>query len=121
MTSTSSSSGNGAYTTCSECTSDSSGAYTKATECKGDWDKCKADAPCAALAKCSYDMCATNADGGCCTLKCATDLNTPMASQTLFYAVDKCVYCKTCTTLCESDPVSAAGYCSVINGMKACP
>jgi hypothetical protein len=47
-------------------------------------------------------------------------LNTPMASQTLFYALDNCVWCTTCKTLC--DP-GATDYCKVTapGGESACP
>lgn len=80
-----------------------------------------ADTACAELFQCSFTMCNANGEGGCCTLKCAMDLATPQASKDKFLALDKCIYCETCTTLCEFDMVSAADYCKAINGMTTCP
>ncbi len=117
--SSSSSSGGGPYAACSDCTNISTGAYDK--ECKAQAAACNADPACAALFDCSFNMCTTDAAGGCCTLKCATDLATPQASKDKFLALDKCVYCDTCTSLCEFDMVSASAYCKSITGMMACP
>jgi hypothetical protein len=119
--SSSSSSGGGPYTACSDCTNISTGAYAK--ECKAKWDACQADQACLDLFNCSFttDMCEANASGGCCTLNCATKLATPQASKDLYLAVDKCIYCDTCTTICEFDAVSASGYCKSISGTTPCP
>lgn len=125
MTSTSSSSSGSSGMTsssgqsCSDCTNISTGAY--ATECKAQTAACNADQACKDLFDCSFTKCSTNAEGGCCTLKCATDLNTPQASKDKFLAMDKCIYCDTCTTICEFDMVSASGYCKSISGTMACP
>lgn len=117
--SSSSSSGGGPYTACSDCTNISTGAYEK--ECKTFADACNADADCSALFNCSFTMCTTDAAGGCCTLKCATDLATPQAAKDKFLALDKCVYCNTCTTICEFDMVSSSAYCKSISGTTPCP
>ncbi len=96
------------------------GAYAK--ECKAETTACKADAACADLAKCSYDNCVLDKAGGCCTRECAKTLNTPAASQTKFYAMDNCIYCKTCTALCDVD-FDPMAYCAVIatGGESMCP
>lgn len=93
------------------------GAYAK--ECKNETQACLANADCQKLATCSYDKCPANGVGGCCTFQCIKDNATPQAAQTLFFAMDNCVYCKTCTTLCAPD---AADYCKVTMAMGAgCP
>ena len=101
--------GSSGYQFCSDCTDNQSGALTK--ECKTQVDACQADADCAALMTCWYDTCPTTAEGACCTLKCATDLNTPAASVTKFNAVDQCFTCTTCKELCA--PESTA-YCDAL-------
>jgi hypothetical protein len=116
--SSSSSSGSGGYQFCSDCTSNTTGAYAK--ECKAQADACIADKECQDLATCSYDKCSTDAAGGCCTLDCIKTLNTPMASQTLFFALDNCVFCTTCKTLCDPGTTE---YCKVTaaGGGASCP
>ncbi|MDI1443872.1 hypothetical protein [Polyangium sp. 6x1] len=110
--------GSGNYSVCSDCTSNTTGAY--ANECKALADACVADADCKALADCSYDNCALSTDGGCCTLKCAQDLQTPQAALNKFKALDSCVFCQTCKTICGSD--GAPEYCAVVEAANPnCP
>ncbi|MBK9267007.1 MAG: hypothetical protein IPM54_45430 [Polyangiaceae bacterium] len=46
-------------------------------------------------------------DGACCSLQC--DTNTPDPEGIKRYrALDACIHCKTCASVCASDP-----YCSV--------
>ncbi|MDI1437524.1 hypothetical protein [Polyangium sorediatum] len=116
--SSSGSGGSGSYSVCSDCTSNTTGAY--ANECKALADACIADAACKALADCSYDNCALSTDGGCCTLKCAEDLGTPAGALQKFKALDSCVFCQTCKTICMSD--GAPEYCAVVEAANPnCP
>jgi hypothetical protein len=116
--SSSGSGGSSGYSVCSDCTNNTTGAY--ANECKALTEACVADAACKALADCSYDNCPLSADGGCCTLKCAQDLATPQASLTKFKALDSCVFCQTCKTICMSD--GAPEYCAVVESANPqCP
>ncbi|MDI1484391.1 hypothetical protein [Polyangium sp. y55x31] len=116
--SSSGSGGSGNYSVCSDCTSNTTGAYTK--ECKALADACIADADCKALADCSYDNCPLSGDGGCCTIKCGQDLNTPAAALQKFKALDSCVFCQTCKTICMSD--GAPEYCAVVEAANPnCP
>jgi len=109
--------GSGSYAFCSDCTSNTTGAYVK--ECKDLADACVADADCKALADCSYDTCPTTAEGGCCTIKCAQTLNTPAASLAKFKALDSCVFCQTCKTICAPE---AGDYCGVVESANPnCP
>lgn len=116
--SSSGSGGSGNYSVCSDCTSNTTGAYAK--ECKALFDACVADADCQALATCSYDNCPLSTEGGCCTLKCAQDLATPQAALNKFKALDSCVFCQTCKTICMSD--GAPEYCAVVEAANPnCP
>lgn len=111
----------GVYTTCDECTHVNTGAYkhqceTKTLACLGD-----ITGDCAKILNCSLN-CNTNTDGGDCTVACITETYpySTTESKELFYALDSCVYCQTCKSLCTdpnsgpSNPLDAAGYCSVI-------
>jgi len=106
------------YAVCNECTALDKGAYTK--ECKSQYDACMADQGCVALFNCSYTNCTVNQDGGCCGLQCFKDNNASQASIDLFKAVDSCVYCQTCKSLCGKE---AADYCAVFQpgGESVCP
>ncbi|MDC3960105.1 hypothetical protein [Polyangium jinanense] len=116
--SSSGSGGSGSYSVCSDCTSNTTGAYVN--ECKALADACTADADCKALADCSYDNCPLSGDGGCCTIKCAQDLATPQAALNKFEALDSCVFCQTCKTICMSD--GAPEYCAVVEAANPnCP
>ena len=110
--------GSGGYSVCSDCTDNTTGAY--ANECKALADACVADADCQALATCSYDKCPLSADGGCCTIKCAQDLATPAAALQKFEALDSCVFCQTCKTICMDS--GAPEYCAVVEAANPnCP
>jgi len=116
--SSSGSGGSGGYSVCSDCTDNTTGAY--ANECKALADACVADADCQALATCSYDKCPLSADGGCCTIKCAQDLATPAAALQKFEALDSCVFCQTCKTICMDS--GAPEYCAVVEAANPnCP
>jgi hypothetical protein len=100
--------GSEGYTDCSECTDLGKGALAK--ECKSARDACLADAKCAEIYQCSYFNCSSNQQGGCCTLECFQSTNASQASMDLFKAMDGCVYCQTCKSLCGTN---AAEYCAV--------
>lgn len=112
--------GNGNYTTCNECTHLNAGAY--GNECKTQMVTCLQDDACLKILTCSLDSCTTNKDGGSCSVGCAEIIfgQSSPESKELFYALDSCVYCQTCQSLCTDDntavsnPLDAAGYCSVI-------
>jgi hypothetical protein len=119
--------GDGIYTTCNECTHINTGAYWH--QCITQMEACLEDATCVKLLACSLNgieqskaPCSTNIEGGNCTVKC-TEEEYPYSSalsKERFYALDSCVYCQTCQSLCTdkntavSNPLDAAGYCSVI-------
>ncbi|MRG93495.1 hypothetical protein [Polyangium spumosum] len=110
--------GSSGYSVCSDCTDNQTGAY--ANECKALADACVADPDCQALATCSYDKCVLSTEGGCCTIKCAEDLATPAAALQKFQALDSCVFCQTCKTICGDS--GAPEYCAVVEAANPnCP
>jgi hypothetical protein len=96
------------YQFCSDCTNPDMGAYKK--ECVAQATACFADTDCTDIYNCSFTTCNVDKDGGCCTRNCT--MGKAPASVTLYYALDDCIYCKTCKSLC--DP-GATEYCSVIS------
>jgi hypothetical protein len=72
-----------------------------------------ADTECSEIFTCSFNGCNVDKDGGCCTRACT--MGKSPASVALYYALDDCIYCKTCKSLCDSAPTDATGYCSVIS------
>lgn len=110
------------YTTCSECTDLNSGAPAK--ECKAAYDDCQNDAGCKDIYDCSFAACTTDAEGGCCSVKCWKDGGAAQPSWDLFKALDGCIYCTTCKQLCSmpGDTVDATGYCNnITNDGANCP
>jgi len=107
--------GTGAYTTCAECSTDGA-ANTK--ECKTQHDACLANADCMKLYSYAYNSAALDKAGGCAVQAYITTNNVPTAAVNLYKAVDNCVYCMTCKTLCEP---GSSEYCGVQNGTTTCP
>ncbi len=122
--------GTGNYKDCYECTHVNTGAYWH--QCDAERGACQANSICDAMLACSLNglqswpggqttkpPCTTNAEGAACTIECVDFYkNQDAQAATLYYQLDACVYCATCSTLCEDDTVSAMNYC---NGICAAP
>jgi len=126
ISSSSSSSGDGgtatSYEYCSDCTHVNTGAYWH--ECLQETTDCLASTGCSSILTCSLNgvaskpACTTTKEGAQCTKDCVAlylqDQPGDSSSVERYYALDSCVYCRTCMNLCTNETVSAADYCGVI-------
>jgi len=104
--------GGNVYTTCSDCTAEKGAPMN---ECKAEHDACFTMKDCVLLYNCNYfglgggpGPCESTQDGACCSLQCDKASGATPEAIAAYRALDQCIYCKTCASLCDT-----SAYCKV--------